>query len=49
MIQLRLDAGSGNVTISTWLRLRDGTRLSQDQEGAHQPGTDMQTRCNSVA
>jgi len=49
VIRLTLDTSSGGVIVSTWIRLRNGTVLDPAQEGKHQPGDKIQTRCNSIA
>merc|ERR1711972_1109103 len=49
VIQFRRDAQSGNISVVTWIRLKDGTKLLSDQEGLHTPGERQQVRCNSVA
>lgn len=48
VIQLKRDH-TGDVAISTWLRLMDGTRLESQQEGPRKPGERTQFSCNSVS
>jgi len=49
VIEFHRDATSGDVSIATWIRLMDGTVLSETQEGIHRPGNRKQVRCNSVS
>merc|ERR1740130_2487913 len=49
VIQLRRNATSGELSVATWIRLMDGTVLTETQEGPHTPGSRKQLRCNSVS
>eukprot|EP00929_Paragymnodinium_shiwhaense_P044372 TRINITY_DN22772_c0_g1_i2.p1 TRINITY_DN22772_c0_g1~~TRINITY_DN22772_c0_g1_i2.p1 ORF type:complete len:377 (+),score=74.79 TRINITY_DN22772_c0_g1_i2:70-1200(+) len=48
VIQLKLDEKTGDVTVNTWIRLNNGTKLDSRQEGKQQ-GQSKQTQCNSAA